>query len=149
MALFDSFPPAQQQRQIETWIVPGAIVYLYCPWVMKAYKEKYLVIGATQPECLLFMVNTDARRIVAQTQVSLYAANYAGMLASDCFVNCNRVETQITYHGVKQQIAQDGSRYRGKLSEGDQQQVVAAIKHAQDISPVHQDMLYAALDEAA
>lgn len=149
MTLFDSFPSQDQDRQLKAWVVPAAVVYLHCPWVLKSCQDKYLIVGAIEPVCLLLMVNTDPRRVATQTQVPLCVTNYSGVLTSDCFVNCNRAETQITYEGVKQQIRADGGRYRGRLTRHDQRQVVAAIKFAQDISPIHQQLLCDALDEAA
>jgi hypothetical protein len=150
LSLFDNFPSEQQERQLTGWVIPGAIVYLYSPWIQKAFKEKYFVVGAIQPECLLLMVNTDARDSAAiQTQVRLCVSHYGGAITTNCFVDCNTVMTQITYNGVKQQLKNDGSRYKGKLTADDQREVVAAVIVAQDISPVHQDMIYAALAEAA
>jgi hypothetical protein len=149
LSLFDSFPSEQQERQLTGWVTPGAIVYLHCPWILKPYKDKYLVVGSIQPECLLFMVSTDARRVAVQTQVQLCVSNYGGVLTQNCFINCNTVIDQITYNGVRQQLKNDGGRYKCRLTAGDQREVVAAVKFAQDISPIHQDMIYAALDEAA
>jgi hypothetical protein len=146
LSLFDHFPVEQQNLKIQEWVVPGAIVYLSCSWIQKAYKNKYLVVGSVGPECLMLMANTNPYFAApSTTQVQLLQANYADSLAWNTFVDCNSVVTQLTFNGVVEQIKGDGGRYKGKLTADDQQQVVAAIKFATDIPPIHQEMLIESL----
>jgi hypothetical protein len=147
LSLFDSFPSQAQEQQLQSWIQPAAIVRLYCSWVQKPDKNKYLVIGCTGPEFLMLMVNTDPRtKPLSQTQVELTVANYANtVITGNCFVNCNTVTTQLTHSQVLEQVRKDGSRYRGILTEADRAQVIAAIKWAADISADHTEMLVNAL----
>lgn len=149
MNLFDYLSTEEKARQSAGWITPGAIFYLSCAFVQKACTDKYLLLGAVEPECLMFMINTDPRHVTIQTQVKLLQVNYEGSITSDCFINCNAVITEFTVNGVQQQVIDDGTRYRGRVTVADQREVVAAVKFAKDISKVHQDMIYAALDEAA
>jgi hypothetical protein len=148
VSMFDAFPESHKEQKIDEWLKPGAIVYLTCSFVMKPFKDKYLVIASVQPECIMFMINTEARRVTVQTQVQLNVADYPGQLTCDCFINCNKVITEFELPDIRAQILADGGRYKSRLRAVDQQQVLAALKFSTDIPLRQQKMIIAALQTA-
>jgi hypothetical protein len=141
MDIFGSLSAPERDRYAEQRLVTGAVVRVWCSWIQKINKYKFLLVGPTGPDFLSLMINTDERRAVpVQTQVEILPVNYpARTFTGICNVNCNTAITQLTYNDVKTQIVNNIDCYRCKLTRDDLDSVVAAIKFAGDMTEDQQD----------
>jgi hypothetical protein len=150
MRLFDGFPFQERQRQVDEWLTPGSIFRLWCPWILKADKNKFLLAGPSDHDMLMLMINTNPRYAAPpQSQVQLSPADYQSGVKDVCYVNCNSAITELTYNDVKQQVLDDSDCFCCRITPADLQAVIAAIKFADDLSTVQQDAFLAAFTEAA
>jgi hypothetical protein len=150
MDIFGMLPAGDRERYAEERLEPGSVVRVWCPWIQKANRYKFLLVGPIEPDFMSLMINTDERRSApVQTQVQILPANYdAGAFTGTCHVDCNTAVTQLTYNDVKTQIVNRIDCFRCKMTRDDLDSVVAALKFATDLTGYQQDAFLAAFEAA-
>lgn len=142
MSLGDAFPADFRRKQIEQYLVPGAVLYLEVTFP-EVTKNKYLVlVASSDDDCLNFIVNSETnayiqnRQYLSVCQVTLDATNHS-FLDYDSQVACHDV-LPIAKGEIVAALMADFSRYKGRISPSAKDDIVAAVKHAVTLTKIEQ-----------
>ncbi|MBM3471639.1 MAG: hypothetical protein FJX75_00020 [Armatimonadetes bacterium] len=115
--LGDHFAPEDRREHVRRQLVPGQVLYLDCDFTTPP-KPKYAVVVCTDPEPLLFLVNSRINPFIQRHpdllagQVPLKAADYP-FLRHDSFLDCSEVKRFADPGEIAGQLLADLSRIRG------------------------------------
>lgn len=128
--LGDAFPEKKRAEFVDRSLVPGTVLYLFCPFT-KPPKSKYLLLVCVSDSPEFFVINTTPNafltaRFPAQ-QVRLPAASYL-FLAHDSFVDCSSARQDFENADLKAKLMADVSRVKGSLLPQEKAAVVKAIQ---------------------
>ena len=113
-------PTLQERRRFaEGQMVPGRILYLWCPFIPK---DKYIIIASVDDDaCLSFMVNStpseyaQERAHLRACQLEITKEDYP-FLDHRSFINCARALERIDEAEMIRQVTADTSRSKGMLA---------------------------------
>src|SRR2546427_12604373 len=134
MALGDQFSPEQKKQFVRVALVPGSILHLRCDF-FDPPKYKFLVLGCVEPEPILFAINSrvspyiTARQHLAECQVMLYQSAHS-FLKYDSFLDCTTAICDFSIEDIVDQLSQDFSNMKGRLTEPDRQAVIQAVSRS-------------------
>jgi hypothetical protein len=147
--LGDHFPPEEKREHIGRQLVPGQVLYLDCDFTTPP-KPKLAVLVCTDPEPLLFLVNSRVNAFIQRrpdllaSQVPLKAADYP-FLRHDSFLDCSEVKRFAGPGAITEQLLADLSRIQGELTEATRHSILAVVRSSKTLSKVHQRAIEAAL----
>lgn len=120
-------------------IQPGSVLLVWCRFC-KPPKPKFLVVVATQPFALGFLINsspTEYQRRHAHLmsdQVPVAAADYPGFLAHDSWVDCSTAIEEYEMDELVATVAADPARkLLGSLTNVDKERVRTAVHDSVNI----------------
>lgn len=137
--LSDGLPEEARKKFILGKLLPGCVVRLEVKFPDKS-KPKFLVLVAEDdPEYWTFVINTEihsfvhARPHLLQCQVKVNAAENP-FLQYDSHLACHEI-LKLRREEVVQALMHDSSGLKGQISEAVRDQIIAAVKFAQTLSP--------------
>lgn len=137
--LSDGLPAEARKKFILGKLLPGYIVRLEVKFPEKS-KPKFLVLVAEDdPEYWTFIINTDihpfvhARPHLLQCQVKVDKAEHP-FLQYDSHLACHQV-LKLRREEVVQALMNDTSGLKGHISKAVREQIIAAVKFAQTLTP--------------
>ena len=137
--LSDGLPEEARKKFILEKLLPGCVVRLEVKFSNKS-KPKYLVLVAEDdPEYWTFIINTEihafvqARPHLLQCQVNVNAAENP-FLQYDSHLACHEI-LKLRREEVVQALMHDTSGLKGHISEAVRDQIIAAVKFAQTLTP--------------
>jgi hypothetical protein len=150
LSLGDAFPIEFRRRQIEQFLVPGAVLYLEIQFP-EVTKNKFVVlVGADDPNLLNVIINSETnpyiqgRAHLNVCQVTIDCANHA-FLDYDSQIACHQV-LPIPKQEIVDALLNDFSRYKGRVSVDVKDGIAAAVKHAVTLSKIVQTHIVNALE---
>lgn len=149
MNLGNSFPADLRLARVERVFKPGAVFYLEIEFP-EITKNKYLVLVDLEgDDCFHFIVNSEPNAYIEERaelrvcQVSIDAASH-DFLRYDSMIACHEVLT-IPKTEVVSALMRDMSLYKGQISDSVRDEIVAAVKHAETLSPIQQKSILSSL----
>lgn len=139
LPLSDGLSEEARKKFILGKLLPGCVVRLEVKFPDKS-KPKFLVLVAEDdPEYWTFIINTEihsfvhARPHLLQCQVKVNAAENP-FLQYDSHLACHEI-LKLRREEVVQALMHDTSGLKGHISEAVRDQIIAAVKFAQTLSP--------------
>ena len=120
-----------RRKEARALIQPGSILLLENDF---ATTEKFVIVASADPVLLCFVINSKINPFIreqpsrAQCQVCLRRADHAHFLIRDSYADCSEVLNKIPMLRAISQLVADGSRLKGRVTDGERQAVIAAIK---------------------
>ena len=130
-------------------LIPGSIIYIYCPFTNPP-KEKYIVVADLSDPPLLIVVNSSVHRFIAErprllaSQVLLPQADYP-FFRHDSHLDCSTIIDTMNFDEITAQLIADTSRIVGQLTSNSVAQARSSIQQAPTVSQVHAGRILAAL----
>lgn len=147
--LSDGLPEEARKKFILGKLLPGCVVRLEVKFPEKS-KPKFLVLVAEDdPEYWTFIINTEihafvhARPHLLQCQVKINAAENP-FLQYDSHLACHEI-LKLRREEVVQTLMHDTSGLKGHISVGVRDQIIAAVKFAQTLSPNEKQQILGSL----
>ena len=147
--LSDGLPEEARKKYILGKLLPGCVVRLEVKFPEKS-KPKFLVLVAEDdPEYWTFIINTGihpfihARPHLLQCQVKVDAAENP-FLQYDSHLACHEI-LKLRREEVVQALMHDTSGMKGHISEAVRDQIIAAVKFAQTLSPNEKQQILGSL----
>jgi len=134
MKLGEQFPPDDQLAFIRRSLRPGAILYLDCAFTNPP-KNKYGILVCTDPEPLVFLVNSRINRWLAERpalrdcQITLHQCDYP-FLQHDSCIDCTTPYRFLTVEAIERQLMNDIDR---QITESEQQAILYAVESGKTI----------------
>ena len=147
--LSDGLTEEARKKFILGKLLPGCVVRLEVKFPGKS-KPKFLVLVAEDdPEYWTFVINTEihsfvhARPHLLQCQVKVNAAENP-FLQYDSHLACHEI-LKLRKEEVVQALMHDTSGLKGHISEAVRDQIIAAIKFAQTLTPNEKQQIFNSL----
>lgn len=121
-------------QSLEELVIPGRILRLFCSFTNPP-KEKFVVIVATDPFCLGFLINSrptalqETRRHLSDELVPVSADDGYDFLTNPepSVLDCT-FAADLDLGETLAQMAQDASRVRGFISDATRTQIVRVVE---------------------
>lgn len=148
--LSDGLPAEARKQYILGKLVPGCVVRLEVKFPEKS-KPKFLVLVAEDdPEYWTFIINSEINQFVQgkqhllQCQVKINAAEHP-FLQHDSHLACHQI-VKLRHEDVIQALMHDTSGLKGHITPAVRDQIIAAVKFAQTLTPIEKNQILGALE---
>ena len=146
------FPAALRDMVVDSKLSAGSVIRVKCDFTIPAPKEKLLVILCSEPEVLVYVINSEINPFIRgnqdllQCQVEIVAEKY-DFLHHNSFINCSETKTESNIGDLRGKMAEKlHGMHLGNLDAVDINEVIAATKFARTISKEHKKAILAALE---
>lgn len=147
--LSDGLPAEARKKYILEKLIPGCVVRLEVKFPEKT-KPKFLVLVAEDdPEYWTFIVNSEVHPFIQgkqhllQCQVKINAAEHS-FLQHDSHLACHKL-CKLRRDDVIQALMNDMSGLKGEITQAVREQIIAAVKFAQTLTPIEKDQILKAM----
>ena len=121
-------------QSLEELVVPGRILRLFCSFTNPP-KEKFVVIVATNPICLGFLINSKptalqkAKKHLSDELIRISARDGYGFLTNPepSVLDCT-FAADLDLDETLAQIAQDSARMHGLISDSTRTQIITIVE---------------------
>lgn len=148
--LSDGLPVGARKQYLIGKLLPGCVVRLEIKFPEKS-KPKFLVLVAEDdPEYWMFIINSDIHPFVQgkqhllQCQVKMDAAGHP-FLQRDSHLACHQI-WKLRREEVIQALMLDTSGLKGHISQAVREQIIAAVKFAQTLTPIEKNQILGSLE---
>jgi hypothetical protein len=123
-------------QSLEELIVPGRVLRLFCSFTVPP-KEKYVVIVATAPFCLGFLINSSptdlqkSKKHLMDELISIGAKDGYAFLTNPepSILDCT-FAADLDFDETVAQLTQDSSRVHGLITDATRKKIVAVMKES-------------------
>lgn len=151
MVLGNSLSEEERQKYVDRRLIPGAIIYLHCEFT-NPQKDKYLLVVATDPKLILFVINSQINPFIqsrehllaCQIEIDQESHNF---LDHDSHISCHETITSISLEEARRQLVDDISRMKGIVSGGVRTMVINTVNESLTISGKEIDWILGGLGE--
>lgn len=152
MQVWDSFPPEERRRIIQSRLTPGRVLLLHCSFT-KPPKDKFLVLASVEPKLLFFVVNSSINEYVRKHEALLRCKVEIGtadhpFLHHASFVDCTTAY-RIALNDVYEQLEADIDRLKDPVSTVMRDQIIAAVKFSKTLTAGQKADILSAFDQEA
>ena len=121
-------------QSIEELVVPGRILRLFCSFTNPP-KEKFVVVVATNPFCLGFLINSNptalqkAKKHLSDELIRVSSGDGYAFLTNPApsVLDCT-FAADLELDEMLAQISQDASRVRGLISDSTRAKIIAVVE---------------------
>ena len=123
-------------QSLEELIVPGRVLRLFCSFTVPP-KEKFVVIVATNPCCLGFLINSNATEL--QKSKKHLSAELIDVSAKDGYtfltnprpsvLDCT-FAADLDFDETVAQLTQDSSRVLGLITDATREQIIDVVEES-------------------
>lgn len=148
--LSDGLPAEARKQYLIGKLLPGCVVRIEIKFPEKS-KPKFLVLVAEDDlEYWMFIINSDIHPFVQgkqhllRCQVKMDAAGHP-FLQRDSHLACHQI-LKLRREEVIQALMLDTSGLKGHISQAVREQIIAAVKFAQTLTPIEKNQILGSLE---
>ncbi len=141
--------PGESKKALQKLkIVPGAIVHIFCPYIVNPH-EKFVVLVHVDCEddlVLVFLINSEIHPLIKYNpdksvcQVEMPVATYS-FLDHDSFLDCSEVQEEFGYEELAAHLSGKPEDHKGSLGKDELHKVLQVVKGAKTIPDADKELI--------